>query len=201
VRELLVATANPHKLAEMRELLEGTGLRVMGLGEFPGLSAAEETGATFEENAAIKAEAAARATGLVALADDSGLLVDALGGAPGVLSARYAGPECDSSANNARLLRELAHVPRERRTATFVCTIAVAADGRQTRFFRGECRGEILESPRGEGGFGYDPLFYSPELGRTFAEAAGEKQRVSHRARALAAFREAVRTGSFDDWF
>lgn len=201
VREIVIATRNRHKLIEMRELLDGLDVRVRGLDEFPHLAIAEETGATFEENAQLKAESVARSTGLVALADDSGLMVDALGGLPGVMSARYAGRDGDHAANNAKLLRELAGVEAASRTARFVCVIAVAAEGRKTEFFRGECSGLILEEPRGSGGFGYDPLFYCPELGKTFAEAYGQKQRLSHRARAMAAFVEAFRQGRFDGWF
>ncbi|GAG35980.1 unnamed protein product [marine sediment metagenome] len=116
-----------------------------------------------------------------------------MGGAPGVTSARYAGPECDATANNAKLLRELEGVRDDKRTARFVCVIALAAPGRETRLFRGEASGRITRELRGRAGFGYDPLFLSDDLGKTFAEVPpGEKNRVSHRGRALAAFREAL---------
>jgi XTP/dITP diphosphohydrolase len=190
VRELVAATRNPNKFAEVAAILEDTGMRVLALDEFPEAPDVEEDGETFEENASKKAEAATHATGRAAIADDSGLCVDALGGAPGVRSARYAGEEADHAANNAKLLRALEGVPDGERTARFACVIALASPGRETVLFRGECRGRITREPRGGGGFGYDPLFYSPELGRTFAEAPPEeKNRVSHRARALAALR------------
>ena len=204
MRDLVLATKNPHKIREMREILSAAGavVEAHGLGEFPGVPRVVEDGATFEANARKKAESAARATGLVAAADDSGLEVDALGGAPGVLSARYAGPDGDPTANNAKLLREMADVPDGERTSRFVCVIAVASPGRGTRFFRGESRGRIAREFRGEGGFGYDPLFLSDELRKTFGEAsAAEKHAVSHRGRALRELAGALAAGEFDEWF
>ncbi len=202
MREIVIATRNGHKLAEIRAILAEAGFLILGLDEFDGAPDVEEDGATFEANAAKKAEAAARATGRVAVADDSGLVVEALGGAPGVMSARYAGAGGDGGANNALLLRELDGVPDGRRTARFVCVVAAARTGRRTRLFRGDCGGRIIRELRGEAGFGYDPLFFSDELGMTFAEAApGEKNRASHRGRALALLREALASGEFDDWF
>jgi len=146
----------------------------------------DETGATFEENAALKAEYYGSFTDGYLFADDSGLEVDALGGAPGVHSARYAGPEATDADNNELLLQRLAGVAD--RTARFVCTIALVKDGKLVRTFRGTVEGRILDAPRGSGGFGYDPLFYYERFGRTFGEAPiGDKMLVSHRAQALEA--------------
>lgn len=187
---LLLATRNAHKLAEIRAMLPGVDL--VGTDAFPGVPDPEETGATFEANARIKAEAWRDATGLPALADDSGLEVEALGGEPGVRSARYAGAHGDTAANNAKLLRALAGVPEGRRAARFVCALALAAPGRKTRTLRGECRGRILPEARGGNGFGYDPLFAPEGHGRSFGELPeAVKAGLSHRARAFALAREA----------
>jgi XTP/dITP diphosphohydrolase len=151
----------------------------------------EETGATFAENAELKARAAAEWSGLWALADDSGLEVDALHGGPGVHSNRFAGPNTTEAQRNRRLLELLQDVPPSRRTARYRAVIAVAAPDGRVWLSEGACEGVILESPRGEGGFGYDPLFFFPQLDRTMAEISPEvKNRVSHRARALSAARE-----------
>jgi XTP/dITP diphosphohydrolase len=186
----VVASRNRKKAAELTELLVPFGVEARTLADFPGAPEVEETGASFAENARLKAESAARATGLPALADDSGLCVDALDGAPGVYSARYAGEGADDRANNAKLLRALADTPPEKRGAAFRCAAALARPGSPTALFEGETRGVILSAPRGEGGFGYDPLFLSDDLGVTFAEApSADKHSVSHRGRALAALR------------
>ncbi|HEX7021606.1 MAG TPA: RdgB/HAM1 family non-canonical purine NTP pyrophosphatase, partial [Trueperaceae bacterium] len=154
-----------------------------GIATFP-----EERGASYEENALVKAGYVALATGLPSLGDDSGLEVDALEGAPGIYSARFGGA-LTSGERIAHLLSRLRGVPKDARGATFVCSLVVATPSGQLQTFRGECRGQILEGPRGESGFGYDPIFYSPELRKTFAEASEEeKRRVSHRGRALQAF-------------
>jgi XTP/dITP diphosphohydrolase len=200
---LVFATRNPGKLAELSALVQPLGLTVLGAAELPGIPEVEEDGATFEENALKKARAVARASGRPALADDSGLEVDALGGAPGVHSARYAGPDADDAQNNARLLQKLRDVPADQRSAHFTCVMALVvppaqADapmetdaldaGARVHVTRGRCDGVILEAPRGEGGFGYDPLFWVPKLGASFAELSREqKNRISHRARALQA--------------
>ncbi|MBI5242881.1 MAG: RdgB/HAM1 family non-canonical purine NTP pyrophosphatase [Elusimicrobia bacterium] len=187
--KLVLATHNPHKTAEISAMLKGAGLDLdlRSLAEFPQAPEVAEDGLTLEENARKKALAAARATGLRALADDSGLEVERLGGAPGVLSARYAGPGCDYAANNAKLLRELEGVPPEGRKAAFRCIIAFA-DGEDVLLFEGRLDGVIAERPSGTNGFGYDPVFFIPERGRTLAELApDEKNRISHRGRALAA--------------
>lgn len=205
---LLLATRNRAKWRECRALLtslasthcDGSGPELLSLHEFPEAPEVEETGATFEENARLKAVSAARATGLPAIADDSGLVVDAIGGAPGVLSARFAGPGATDGENNARLLDMLEGVPEARRSARFVCALALAAPDGETRGFRGACEGVMLRSPRGSGGFGYDPVFFSPELGATFAEDPEGKSRVSHRARAIHAFGSALAGGELDGW-
>jgi XTP/dITP diphosphohydrolase len=190
---LVFATRNPGKLVELQELLAGLDLDILSARDLD-LPEVVEDGDTFAANAARKALEVSRATGYPALADDSGLEVDALGGAPGVISARNAGPEHDDARNNQRLLRELAGVPADRRTARFRSVVALAdaagALGDRVVTAEGSCEGVVLEAPRGTGGFGYDPLFYAPELGCTFAEAGvGPKNDLSHRARAMRAMR------------
>lgn len=187
---IVIATQNQGKLREFRRALDRLDVDLLsapdaGIRRFP-----EETGASYEENALLKAGYAALQTGLPALADDSGLEVDVLGGAPGLYSARYGG-ELRDGERIAYLLEQLRDVPRGARGASFVATVVLATPGGEVKSFVGECRGEILEGPRGEGGFGYDPVFYSPELSKTFAEAdADAKGRVSHRGRALQRFLE-----------
>ncbi len=183
---LLVATSNQGKLREIRALLSDTDVRVVGLEEFPGITLSPETGNTFTANAILKAQAAARDSGCPAVADDSGLEVSALGDEPGVFSARYAGEEADDDANNRLLLVRLGET--RNRSARFVCALAFCLSGEIPRVVVGECRGEILYAPRGSNGFGYDPLFYVPELDKTLAElTVDEKNRISHRASALQA--------------
>jgi XTP/dITP diphosphohydrolase len=195
---LVFATRNQGKLVELRQLLADLDLEVWSLDELEkdGSTVPEvsEDGDTFEANAGKKAVAVSRATGLPALADDSGLEVDALGGAPGVRSARFAGPEASDQANNARLLHVLRDVPDDRRSARFRSVLALADTagplGHGLITTAGVCEGRILLSPRGTGGFGYDPLFLVPELGATFAElGVGTKNDRSHRARAMAAMK------------
>jgi XTP/dITP diphosphohydrolase len=192
-QRLVFATRNPGKLVELHQLLAGLDLDILSARDLD-LPEVVEDAETFAGNASKKALEVSRATGLPALADDSGLEVDALGGAPGVISARYAGPEHDDRANNDRLLRELTGVPPERRTARFRSVVALAdASGSladRVLTADGTCEGVILDAPRGTGGFGYDPLFFAPELGCTFAEAGvGPKNDLSHRARAMRAMR------------
>ncbi|MBP5233834.1 MAG: XTP/dITP diphosphatase [Planctomycetes bacterium] len=185
--ELVLASSNRGKLAEMAALLAPLAVTVRSPADFPGWPEIAETGATFAENAVLKAEAGCAFSGLPTVADDSGLEVEALGGAPGIYSARYAGTQGDAAANNALLLRNLQGVPWEKRGARFVCAVAfVAAPGAEAKVFVGETRGRVLEAPRGAEGFGYDPLFLSDDLRCSFAEAdAAAKNRVSHRGRAL----------------
>jgi XTP/dITP diphosphohydrolase len=187
-RRLVLATRNRKKRAELEAILAPLGLRVHTLDEFPEVPEVVEDGATFEANARKKARAVAEATGLVALADDSGLEVDALGGLPGVHSARFAGEPADDARNNQLLLERLRDVPPERRGARFRCVIAVAVPGGETFVAEGSCEGRIGCEPAGEGGFGYDPLFIVDGYGQTFAQLPPEvKHRISHRGRALAA--------------
>lgn len=185
----VVATANAHKVRELAALFEGMG--VMLVAKPPELEMPEETGTTFLANARLKARAVARATGEVALADDSGIEVDALGGEPGIHSARYAGEPSSDPANNARLLAELAGIHGPNRRARFRCVLAlVAPDGRELTA-DGRLEGFVLEAERGEGGFGYDPLFQPEGDTRALAEyAEEEKNAVSHRGRAARRLRE-----------
>jgi XTP/dITP diphosphohydrolase len=192
-RELLVATSNPGKLRELRALLAGLRVALAGLERAPGLVLPEE-GDDYAANAAGKALALARATGLPALADDSGLEVAALSGAPGPGSARFGGPGLDDAGRLRALLAALARERGEGRAARFVCVVALARpDGRVERA-RGECRGRILEAPRGAGGFGYDPVFAPEGDARSFAQLREEeKNRISHRALAVRALLPALR--------
>jgi len=188
--ELVVATGNTGKLREIRHLLEGTGIVARGLDEFPDLPGIVEDGETFEANARKKAETVARLTGLWTLADDSGLVVEALGGEPGVRSARYAGENATDADNNAKLLVALREVPDSLRTGAFRCSMAICSPEGKCHFFNGRVEGLILDAPRGDGGFGYDPLFLVREYARTMAELPIEtKNRISHRGQAL---REAI---------
>lgn len=189
---IFIATSNAGKLRDFAGAAQAFGIEVAPLPGFSSLAAVEEDGQTFEENARKKAEQySAHADGEIVLADDSGLEVDALDGAPGVYSARYAGENATDAENNAKLLRELGGVPDRDRSARFVCVIAAARDGNTLATFRGEAAGRVLFSERGSGGFGYDPLFLVPSLGKTFAEfEAADKAKVSHRGRAFAKFLE-----------
>ena len=185
-QKVLLASNNAHKIKEIRAIL-GDFFDIVSLREAGVESDPEETGKTFEENARIKAVAGMKASGMSCIADDSGLEVLALDCRPGVMSARYSGSHGDDAANNEKLLAELADKPD--RSARYVCVICMAfPDGRELEA-RGECYGEILKEKRGNGGFGYDPLFYFPQFGKTFAEiSAEEKNEVSHRNAALKAF-------------
>jgi XTP/dITP diphosphohydrolase len=197
LRELVVASSNSGKLAELRELLAPTGIRIRSQAEF-GLESAAETGLSFVENAILKARHACVGSGLPALADDSGLAVDALDGQPGIRSARFAGEGADDHANNARLLALLRGVPHERRTARFHCVLALLRHPLDPvpLVCHGSWEGVVLEAPRGQRGFGYDPLFLVPALGRTAAELEPEqKNRSSHRAQALAALLRTLEAG------
>ena len=187
-RRLVVATGNRGKLAEIRDVLAGTGIELVAQSEL-GIADADETGATFVENALIKARHASRASGLPALGDDSGICVDALGGAPGLVSARYAGAHGDSAANIVKLLGALDGIEDVRRSAHFHCTIVLlqSADDPAPLIAEGRWHGRILNAPRGTQGFGYDPIFFDPVLGQGAGELdAALKNRVSHRGQALA---------------
>jgi len=200
MRRILIATSNFGKLRDFAGAALQHGVEIAGIPEFSSLPTVVEDGLTFEANARKKAEEYSRyAPGEVVVADDSGLEIDALHGAPGVHSARYAAdtPEqadanTDDAANNARVLRELQGLPPKQRTGRFVCVLAAARDGKTLATFRGTAEGIVLEVPRGTNGFGYDPLFYFPQIKKTFAElSAEEKSKYSHRG---AAFRK------FLDW-
>jgi len=192
MRPLLVATTSRHKLEEYRALLAGVPFELRSLAAAGIDEDVEETGATFEENARLKAERYCQLSGLLTLADDSGLEVDALGGEPGVHSKRWAGDVSDEHRNRL-LLERLADVSHQQRTARYRCVIALAAPGRDTTTVGGACEGLIARHPRGSNGFGYDPLFYVPELNQTFGEAPPEvKNQISHRARAAAAARQVL---------
>ena len=184
--KVLLASNNGHKIKEIKEIL-GDFFDVVSLREAGVESDPEETGATFEENARIKAVAGMKASGMPCIADDSGLEVFALDGLPGVMSARYAGGHGDDSANNEKLLRELENASD--RSARYVCVICMAFPNGHEIVARGECRGTILKETRGEGGFVYDPLFFFPQFGKTFAEITAEEiNEVSHRKAALKEF-------------
>jgi XTP/dITP diphosphohydrolase len=202
MRRILIATSNPGKLRDFAGAAVPHGIEIASIPGFASLPTVVEDGLTFEDNARKKAEEYSRhAAGEIVVADDSGLEVDALDGAPGVHSARHAAPDLwnvephlagentDDEANNARVLRELRNVPPEKRTGRFVCVLAAARDGQTLATFRGTAEGVILDSPRGTGGFGYDPLFYFPQIQKTFAElSAEEKARYSHRGSAFRQF-------------
>ncbi|TNF88393.1 MAG: RdgB/HAM1 family non-canonical purine NTP pyrophosphatase [Gammaproteobacteria bacterium] len=188
MKKLVLASANPGKLRELRQILQDLGYELHAQSEF-GVSEVAETGTTFVENAIIKARHAAAQTGLPALADDSGIEVDALDGAPGVFSARFAGEDADDDANNALLVEKLRQVPAEQRSARYRAVIVLmrhAADP-SPLICEGSWEGLIQLQPAGDGGFGYDPYFYLPELGCSSAQlSAEEKNRLSHRGQALA---------------
>jgi len=189
--ELLIATGNSGKMKEFAALFAGSGIKLYSLKDFPDFVPTDEDGSTFKENALKKAAAAAKDTGLIAIADDSGLCVDVLDGRPGVFSARYAGEGVGDEANNLKLLQELTGVPKAHRSAAFRCVIAFCAPDGFEAVFEGELRGFILEHSSGHGGFGYDPLFMVPEYGKTLAELPIEvKNRISHRGRATASLSE-----------
>lgn len=190
VLRLLLATTNAGKLREIRALLEGLPIELVGLADVPAVDAPEETGATFAENARLKAEYYARATGLEAVAEDSGLEVDALGGEPGVNSARYGGPDATYPAKFALIYRALRSAGQTTSPARFVCALALAGPEGLRFESRGVVEGRIAPAPAGDGGFGYDPIFFYPPYGCTLAEVpAFQKAAVSHRGQAFRALR------------
>lgn len=192
--ELVLATRNRHKGEELAALLADLGIRIRILADFPEAPEVEEDGLTCEANAIKKATEISRATGLTAVADDTGLEVDALGGRPGVYAARYAGEDATYEDNCNKLIQELSGVPRARRTAHFTTVAAIAIPGESVQVTRGVLDGYITESPVGSGGFGYDPVFYVPELNATLAEiSADRKNRISHRAKAFLQAKEILR--------
>ncbi|MCD4840328.1 XTP/dITP diphosphatase [Neobacillus sedimentimangrovi] len=186
MKEVIIATKNPGKAKEFEKIFASRGVAVRTLLDFPELPEVEETGTTFEENAVLKAETISKALNKMVIGDDSGLIVDALGGKPGIYSARYAGEPKNDQKNIEKVLSELKGVEEESRTARFYCALAVAIPGQETYTVSGTCEGRILEEPRGSNGFGYDPIFYVPEKGVSMAElSSNEKNQISHRANAL----------------
>jgi XTP/dITP diphosphohydrolase len=192
---LVVGSRNAKKLIELRDLLGDLPIDLTDLSPWPAIPDVEETGTTFEENARLKATAYAKVAGEWVLAEDSGLVVPALKGRPGVYSARYAGTHGDDAANNRKLLAELAPLPADRRAAYYVCVAALADPAGDVKAVaEGRCNGIIADAPRGDGGFGYDPLFVVPEFHRTFGELSLRvKQALSHRAKAVVQLRPAIR--------
>lgn len=185
-RDLIVASGNQHKVDEVKAILSPLGFEIQSMKEAGVNIEIEEKGQSFEENALTKARAIAALTNKIVLADDSGLEVKALNNAPGIYSARYAGEHGNDRANNEKLLKELKNVPMEDRQARFCCAIAMVFPGGREIVVEGECKGRIGTEPMGHNGFGYDPLFVIPELGKTFAQLdQEEKNRISHRAKAL----------------
>ncbi|MBU8570404.1 MULTISPECIES: XTP/dITP diphosphatase [Bacillus] len=186
MKEAIIATHNPGKVKEFKEILEPRGYDVKSLAEIGFTEEIEETGHTFEENAILKAEAVAKAVNKMVIADDSGLSIDNLGGRPGVYSARYAGEQKDDQANIEKVLSELKGIEKEQRTARFRCALAVSIPGEETKTVEGHVEGYIAEEPRGEYGFGYDPIFIVKDKDKTMAElTSDEKNKISHRADAL----------------
>ena len=199
--KVVLASKNPHKLVEISKITEKFGFDLVLQSELGVDIDVEETGSTFEENSFLKAEAVMKATGLPALADDSGIAVDALNGEPGIYSARYGFDDTlDDWGRLELLLKNTEHVPDGQRQAQFVCVITFVTPQGQTIQARGEIHGELTRAPRGEHGFGYDPIFYYPPLGKTTAELSpDEKNQVSHRANALVAFYEKMKEAGYAD--
>ncbi len=193
MKEIVIATANPGKLREIKAALQGMAIEIVSLTDLSPVPLLEEDGRTFRENALKKARVVAKHTGRLTIADDSGLEVDRLQGMPGVRSARFAGEGASDAENNLKLLQLLKDVSSSQRGATFRCVIAVVSPQGKEAWVEGICRGVIGDTERGREGFGYDPLFLLPELGKTLAELPLEiKNKVSHRGRALAALKEAL---------
>ncbi len=195
MKRLVLATRNRGKIIEINSLLSGLVDQISSITDFTDFPETVEDGATFEENALKKAREASRFTALPALADDSGLVVDALNGRPGVFSARYAGEGAGDAANNARLVEECLNIPDERRQAAFVCVLAFVTPEGVEKLFSGRVAGRIISEPRGNGGFGYDPFFLVDGFDRSMAELSlAEKNSISHRAEAFRKFRKYLET-------
>ncbi len=195
-KSILIATKNKGKAKEFTELFANYGYDVKTLLDFPEIEDVEETGVTFKENAFLKADTISKELNCIVLADDSGLEVDALNGGPGIYSARFAGEHGDDQKNNQKLLEELKGLPTEKRAANFHCSLVLVGPGRAPLFVEGTVDGYILEEPRGENGFGYDPLFFAPELDKGMAELTSEeKNEISHRANAIKKLESHL-----DDW-
>ncbi|WP_216828850.1 XTP/dITP diphosphatase [Alkalihalobacterium elongatum] len=191
MKEIIVATKNKGKVKEFEAILGQLGYKVSSLFDYPEIPEVEETGTTFAENATLKARTIAKLFGKPVIADDSGLIVDALDGRPGVYSARYAGENKNDAENINKVLAEMREVPDQKRTARFHCTIALAYPDGRTECFEGNCEGKITEKPVGENGFGYDPIMYIKEKQKTMAQLTSEeKNAISHRAKALQHLKE-----------
>jgi len=192
-KQIVLGTHNPHKIREICAILNGLPLEILTMNDFPKITEVGETGKTFAENALLKAREVYRQSGITTLSDDSGLEVDALGGAPGIYSARYAGEAKDSAANNRKLLKELQDVPEHEREAQFRCVVAIAGLGVE-QVAEGIVRGMIAYEPRGKHGFGYDPLFIPDGFYQTFSEMGdGLKNQISHRSQAFRKAREVLK--------
>ena len=197
---IVLATNNKDKIKEIRRILSGLPAEVLTLEDFPGFPKVKETGKTLKENAILKAESIFRFTQLPSLADDSGLEVEVLNGAPGVLSSRFAGEHCSYQDNNRKLLLMMKDVPPEKRGAKFVCVVAIARGIDKITAVRGEVKGVITEEEKGENGFGYDPVFFIPRLNRTFAQLTlDKKNKISHRAQAFTKAKELILKGFLND--
>lgn len=195
MKKIIIATGNKGKAKEFETLFSPLGYKVLTLHDLEGATEVEETGTTFEENAILKAETLCEQFNTMVIADDSGLMIDALDGRPGVYSARYAGEQKNDDDNIDKVLEELKDVPEEKRTARFYCALAVAVPGEETMTVSGTVEGRIASSRQGENGFGYDPVFYVPDLGKMMAELKPEeKNAISHRANALKKLKELLPT-------
>ena len=191
--KIVLATRNEDKIREIGEILASLPVTLLSMADYPDIPEVVEDGATFLENARKKAETVHRHTGLASLADDSGLEVEVLKGRPGIMSRRFAGPEATYADNNELLMRHMKDMPQDARDARFICVAALVTEAGEAHFTEGELRGYIAESPAGEGGFGYDPLFFLPEYGRTVAELhPALKNEISHRAKAMSAMRRVI---------
>lgn len=194
--KIVLATNNKHKIKEIKDILADLNVDILTLKDLHLAPQVEETGKTLEENAILKAKTICRFTNLPSLADDSGLEVDELDGAPGVMSARFAGEHCSFKDNNLKLLSLMKDVPQERRGARFVCVVALAKDLNQIITVKGEVRGTITFKEMGENGFGYDPVFWLPRLNKTFAQLTlEEKNKISHRAKAFGKAKDLIQRG------
>ncbi|GLB58415.1 XTP/dITP diphosphatase [Cytobacillus sp. NCCP-133] len=193
MQEVIIATKNSGKAREFERMFKPLGYRVKTLLDYPDFQDVEETGSTFEENAILKAETVSKAFGTMVIADDSGLMADALGGKPGIYSARYAGEDKNDQKNINKVLEEMESIPDNSRQARFYCALAIAAPGKDTITVSGTCEGYVLREQKGTHGFGYDPIFFAEEKGKAMAELMPEeKSQISHRAKALKKLEEVL---------